>query len=166
MARPPSGNPRNVVVAVRLTRGEEEALRASFGTPGRGVRALLDKALKSDASRTAGAVGKRGPDMGSGWVDETQNIPDGALEGMTGVVRPRQSGKTAEAEKEIAAAEADGKTVARAEDLPPADELQGIPDEMKKHRHKRGTVIRTEHVAGQAVKIYQCAVDDCMKELR
>lgn len=111
MARPPSGNPRNVVVTVRLTRGEEEALRASFGTPGRGVRALLDKALKSDASRTAGAV--------------------------EGAPQEVEVGEVAEVQKKAAA-----------------------------HRHKRGEIIRTEHVAGQAVKIYQCAVDDCMKELR
>lgn len=152
MARPPSGNPRNIVVNVRLTRGEDQALRDRYGTPGKGIRAILDKVLKPAESRAAGAAG-----------EDNQAPPERAV---TGVVRPRQSGKSKEAEKKIAVAEAEGKTVLRTEDLPPADELKGIPDEVKAHRHQRGVILRTDYVQGQAVKIYQCKVEGCQEELR
>ena len=41
-----------------------------------------------------------------------------------------------------------------------------VQEKPSEHRHKRGKVLREEYVQGSPVKVYECAVEGCGKEMR
>lgn len=152
MGRPALGREgRSTKAYVRITGYEEQLLTERFGSPGRGLRALIDAHLLWEEH----PIAQQGPpDVEPASPLLSQDDIEAALaldkikQTLPPVVEEPAIGADAPLPGTIAAGLADP--------VPPVE-----PVVIDKHTHRRGTLLATEYVQGVKVRTYQCTQPGC-----
>jgi hypothetical protein len=130
---------RTVKAGLRITKHEQAALSATFGSEGKGLRVLLDHWVAATSPSTAMAVAA---------MHETNRVARDIIEAGPAVEEALEQITFDQAAEGIVAE----LLIARTEE----------PD-APVHRHKRKTLVTTEWVAGSKVQTWAC---ECGKEMR
>ena len=140
MARPSKGSgARSVIANVRLTPQEVGRLTEKFGSPGKGLRWMVDDWLRMEPMPTRRASG------GKGGAVVAEGSPDYVVPASVEAMRNPQ---------EVAALD---------EHYVPLANPVLMDDSPEPHRHRRGAVIRVDYIYGTPKQIYGCLV--CGEEL-
>jgi hypothetical protein len=146
---------RTVKAGLRITKHEQDALSATFGSEGKGLRVLLDHWVAATSPSTAMAVAAMHEtnrvardiiDAGPAVEEALEQIHDTYGTKVTVVDTLPMAGTATAATQGIAA-------------FPVAD----IPVDVPVHRHKRKTKIATEFDHGTKVEVWAC---ECGQEMR
>lgn len=146
--RPPKGRGgKSIHAAIRLTEQEAAELTSRYGTPGKGLRAALNRLLGEDhpSVRAEALRAKITEPVSKEQIRQPLAVtetPRSPVKTPTPSDAAPQGSKTAEREA--------------------LDKMEALAAEPA-HLHRRGDVIRRDYVKGIQVKVYACST--CGKEM-